>query len=125
VPTPPTLCVLVVDDQADVADAVADLLSALGCTVHTAYSGSQALAVARTEALDVAVVDINMPTMNGYETARRLHDGAPGLRIVGYTGSAVRPMTRLDAGDHLECLVSKGAPIELLIDAVYGRDVAD
>src|SRR3569833_1012250 len=64
--------VLVVDDNIDAADTIAMFLKLLGHEVKTAADGEQALACAPGYAPDVVVLDIGLPTLNGYEVARRL-----------------------------------------------------
>jgi CheY-like chemotaxis protein len=82
------LDVLVVDDQEDVADSVAALIEGLGHTVHTAYAGAAALALARQQRLDVIVADIGMPGMSGYELAEhvRRDPDLKHLQLVALTG---------------------------------------
>lgn len=67
-----SLRVLVVDDNADAAETLADMLRLIGHEVAVAYSGPSALAVAQTTTPQVALVDIGMPVMDGYEVAARL-----------------------------------------------------
>ena len=64
--------VLVVDDNRDAADSLAELLHAIGHEVQTAYDGSAALDAAKAFDPDVVLLDIGMPKMNGYEVAGRL-----------------------------------------------------
>jgi CheY-like chemotaxis protein len=64
--------VLIADDNHDAADALAMLLTALGHEVRVAYSGNAALALAEDFRPDVALFDIGMPDLDGYEVARRL-----------------------------------------------------
>ena len=64
--------VLVVDDNRDAADTLAALLRVSGHDVRVAYDGGAALAVGKAEPPDVVFLDIGMPGMDGYETARRL-----------------------------------------------------
>lgn len=64
--------ILVVDDNEDGAQSLAMLLELRGNEVQTAYDGPQALeAVARFHP-DVVLLDIGMPTLDGYETVRQL-----------------------------------------------------
>ena len=81
--------VLVVDDNRDAADSLAELLRSLGATVLVAYGGEEALRVAQANpSLDIAVLDIGMPGMDGCELARRLRaerNGAP-LTLFALTG---------------------------------------
>jgi PAS domain S-box-containing protein len=80
--------VLVVDDNADGADSLAMLLSLLGHEVTTAYSGREALALAARLQPAVAIVDIGMPDLSGYEVAEclRAQPGADGLTLIALTG---------------------------------------
>lgn len=71
-PQAQTIRVLVVDDNADAADTLAALLSILDCTVAVAYSGSQALAIGELFHPQCVILDIGMPGIDGYETARRM-----------------------------------------------------
>ena len=64
--------VLVVDDQRDVADSIALILEMYGYTVHVAYDAMQALAVVAENTPDVAVLDLGMPRISGYELAQKL-----------------------------------------------------
>jgi CheY-like chemotaxis protein len=79
--------VLVVDDNRDAAMTLAMMLSQLGHTVKVAHDGLAALEEARGFDADVALVDIGLPVMDGYEVARRLRqlDGSR-MRLVAVTG---------------------------------------
>jgi two-component system, sensor histidine kinase len=65
--------VLIVDDNADAAEMLAALLQTLAYEVAVATDGAAALDVARDFAPHVALLDIGLPIMDGYEVARRLH----------------------------------------------------
>ncbi|MDB5899808.1 MAG: hypothetical protein JWP41_3410 [Ramlibacter sp.] len=79
--------VLVVDDNPDAADTMASLMEVFGAEVRTAREGAQALALAENFAPDLILLDIGLPGMDGYETARRLRQ-IPSLhaRLVALTG---------------------------------------
>jgi signal transduction histidine kinase/DNA-binding response OmpR family regulator len=64
--------VLVVDDNIDAAESIAVYLRLEGHEVRTVSDGPQAVAIAQVFAPHVAVIDIGLPGMNGYEVARRL-----------------------------------------------------
>lgn len=66
------LRVLVVDDNADAADGLALLLDLQGHRTRIAYDGEGALEAAKEFQPDVAILDIGMPVIDGYELARRL-----------------------------------------------------
>ncbi len=80
--------VLVVDDNAEAAQALAEGLSLLDYDVHTAYDGPEALELAVRVQPQVALLDIGLPVMDGYELARRLRD-LPALarvKLIAVTG---------------------------------------
>jgi PAS domain S-box-containing protein len=85
---PRRLRVLVADDNRDNADTCAMLLRLGGQDVRTAYSGHEALAVAAEFAPEVALLDIGMPGMSGYEVARKLRatTGDRKVLLVAVTG---------------------------------------
>ena len=68
--------VLVVDDNRDAADSVAELLRLRGHRVMVAYDGPTALTTAAEHAPDVVLLDIGLPGMDGYEVGVRLREGA-------------------------------------------------
>ncbi len=66
------LRILVVDDHRDSADAITVLLRQAGNIVATAYDGCGALAIAEEFCPQVALLDIDLPDMSGYEVAVRM-----------------------------------------------------
>ena len=80
--------VLVVDDNRDAADSLAELLRACGASVHAAHSGAEALRLAAERMFDVAVLDIGMPGMDGCELAVRLKSqpAHAGMLLIALTG---------------------------------------
>jgi signal transduction histidine kinase/CheY-like chemotaxis protein/putative methionine-R-sulfoxide reductase with GAF domain len=80
--------VLLVDDNADIAQALAETVEALGCITRVAYDGPSAIAAAESFQPDLALLDIGLPVMDGYELARRLRRtvATSGVRLVAVTG---------------------------------------
>jgi CheY-like chemotaxis protein len=78
--------VLVVDDNADAAETVAVFMRLEGHDVRTANDGLQALATYQIFAPEVAIVDIGLPGMNGYEVAKRLRQGGSKALLIALTG---------------------------------------
>jgi CheY-like chemotaxis protein len=74
--------IMVVDDNQNAAEVMGMLLKALGNDVRTVFSGLEAIEVAERFRPDLILLDIGMPKMNGYETARRLRDQPWGKEIV-------------------------------------------
>ena len=82
--------VLVVDDNEHGAELLADSLRALGYTVEVAYDGPTALRKAPAFVPDVALLDLGLPVMDGFELAERLRVdcGLGGLAFIAITGYA-------------------------------------
>jgi PAS domain S-box-containing protein len=74
--------ILVVDDNENAAHMLAMLLKALGNDVRAAYDGLTALETAAQFQPDVVLLDIGMPKMDGYETARRMRREPWGKEMV-------------------------------------------
>lgn len=64
--------VLVADDNLDAAESMHVLLGAMGCEAYVVHDGLAALALLRSAPLDLAILDIAMPGMDGWEVARRI-----------------------------------------------------
>jgi signal transduction histidine kinase/CheY-like chemotaxis protein len=96
--------VLLVDDNVDAATLLARVLTAWGHVVRVAHDGASALEIVETFTPDVALLDIGLPAMDGYELARRLHaiPALAGVRLVALTGygQARDREAALDAGFH-------------------------
>ena len=80
--------ILVADDNRDAAASLATLLSLDGHEISVAYDGKAALASAETFRPDVALLDIGMPNLNGYEVAQSIRSTAWGrsMMLVAVTG---------------------------------------
>jgi two-component system, NtrC family, sensor histidine kinase HydH len=79
--------VLLVDDNADLVDNLAQILDDEGYQVRTAATGAEALAVARL-GFEVALLDVRLPDTDGTELAERLREISPEGAIVLLTGFA-------------------------------------
>ena len=79
--------ILIVDDVAEVANGLSRGLSRLGYEVEIALDAEAALHIAQNFQPDIAVVDIVLPGMSGYELARRLKENRA-LCIVAMSGNA-------------------------------------
>lgn len=80
--------IMVVDDNRDAANSLAEILRLLDCQVKVFYDGPSALAFARTQLPQIIVLDIGMPEMNGYEVlaAFRTLPGAGQVLAAALTG---------------------------------------
>jgi CheY-like chemotaxis protein len=90
--------VLVVDDNEHGAELLADSLRALGYTVDVAFDGPTALQKAGMFVPDVALLDLGLPVMDGFELAERLRvdcglHRVPFIAITGYAQEVDRQRT--------------------------------
>jgi CheY-like chemotaxis protein len=78
----------VADDNYDAAESLATLLELRGHQVRMAHDGVEALAIAKTFKPHVVLLDLGMPKMDGYETARQMRrqPGGKRVRLVALTG---------------------------------------
>ena len=104
----PTACgrVLVVDDDKDVRRLVCSTLDEAGVVTVGAQDATEALAAAALEGLDLAIVDINLPRISGYELCRRLKDARPAFPVIFISGERTEWFDRvggllLGADDYL------------------------
>jgi two-component system, chemotaxis family, CheB/CheR fusion protein len=97
--------VLIVDDNSDIAELVAELARSLGHEVALAPDGPTALTRAASFRPNIALIDVGLPGMNGYELARRMRE-IPGMKdvvliaVTGY-GREEDRRTALEAGFNL------------------------
>jgi signal transduction histidine kinase len=87
-PAPAPRRVLIADDNRDAAEALGALLALHGHDVRVVHDGVQALAVAKRFRPDVLLLDLGMPRLDGYRTAREIRRRAWGQQaiIVALTG---------------------------------------
>jgi DNA-binding response OmpR family regulator len=106
--------VLVVDDESDIRDAVAEVLADEGYVVHGAGDGAEALRKARAVRPSVVLLDLMMPGMNGWEF-RAAQKGDPDIQhIPVIVLSALGRVSGIDAADYIQ----KPFDLERLLTAV-------
>ncbi|MCF8145312.1 MAG: response regulator [Deltaproteobacteria bacterium] len=80
--------VLVVDDEEEFVDALAQRLEVRGFTVMTAFSGDDALAVVQDKPVDVVILDVLMPGKDGLQTLKEIKQLKPLVEVIMLTGHA-------------------------------------
>lgn len=109
--------VLCVDDDDAIRAFYLDLLGEEGYDVLSASSGSQALDLLQSnrKAIDAAILDYELPGMNGFELAVRLKLHEPNLAILMISGST----PELDEmSPFVDAAMQKGAPIGDLLSGI-------
>jgi DNA-binding NtrC family response regulator len=89
--------VLVVDDNPGERESIAALLCSTGCRAAPAADAREALTILRSDAVDVAVIDLVMPGSDGVDTLRTLRAAHPALQVIMMTGYAVPDLVRQSA----------------------------
>jgi len=87
-----------VDDDPTVRDSLSDVLVAEGYVVIPAGNGQQALELANQSAVDLVLLDLNMPVKNGWDTFEPLTREHPLLPIIIITARPNQFFTALSAG---------------------------
>ena len=121
------LRVLVVEDDHDTADSLEIFLTQAGHDVRVAHDGASGLALARSCAPDVVVLDIGLPDADGYEVARQLRaeagiEGATVIAMSGWSGEAERERSR-DAGIDYHLVKPVDAEVLLQVVAAHGDGI--
>jgi len=95
-----TLRVLVVEDEPEMSALLARGLTTEGYEVETAADGVAGMTESAADTFDIAILDVMLPGMSGFELCRRLREQAPGMAILLLTArDAVDDRIRgLDAG---------------------------
>jgi CheY-like chemotaxis protein len=81
-----SLRVLLVDDNQDAVLLLSEALNTLGYETRVAFDGPSGIAAALDFAPAVAMLDIGLPVMDGYELAQRLREQSAGIHLVAMTG---------------------------------------
>ncbi|WP_018230355.1 response regulator [Methyloversatilis universalis] len=102
--TTPRMKVLLVEDHPVNREIALDMLTELGCGVHTAENGLIALGAVSRESFDLVLMDCQMPVMDGFEACRRIRTleqelSRPPVPIVALTANAL-------SGDRERCLAA-------------------
>ena len=111
---PAPLRVLLVEDDEMVAYSLAALLRQKGHRVHVAHTGQAALEAASATRPHLALVDIGLPDMDGYQVAGRLRgqDASPRVMLVALTGWSDDESRRLGREAGFACHLIKPVDFE-------------
>jgi len=110
--------VLLVDDEVEFVQTLAERMRARGLDVEYVTNGQDAIESARAKTYDAVVLDVAMPGMNGIETLKILLQDHPDLQIMLLTGQATIgdavEATKLGAVD----VLAKPTDIETLVEKI-------
>lgn len=121
--------VLIVDDEEEFRDLTGKRLKKRGLDVYLAESGQEALDTLKKNPIDVVLLDVKMPGMDGIETLRRIRTAHPQVEVVLLTGhasidSGIEGM-KFGAFDYMMKPVELEQLLEKLADANEKKRLAD
>jgi DNA-binding response OmpR family regulator len=108
--------VLIVDDEAVIADTLAVILKQAGFTTMVAYDGQNALGMVKGVAPDLLLTDVVMPGLSGVDLAIAVREHVPNCRILLFSGQAA-------TADLLSQAAKKGHDFTLLSKPLHPRDL--
>jgi CheY-like chemotaxis protein len=108
--------VLVADDERVIADTLAMILNQSGFSARAVYSGEKALELASEFTPDMLISDVIMADLNGIDTAIRMRDLLPEIKILLFSGQAA-------TADLLEKARTNGHEFEILAKPVHPQDL--
>ena len=119
------LRVLLVEDDDDNRETMAEVLASSGCEVLSAATGQEGLKTLSESSVDVVVTDVGMPGMGGLEMARAAKAIAPTVPVVIVTGFAEREDIASARGRHVDAILVKpvdpDALAQTVTDVAHGR----
>jgi len=114
--------ILVIDDNADAAEAMADYLGLVGFEVCFSTDADEGLALVAAFAPDVAVLDIGLPKVDGYALAAKIRAATDGrCRLIAVTGYGLAEDRARTKAAGFEAHFVKPVDLERLVDALHAR----
>jgi CheY-like chemotaxis protein len=114
------LTILVVDDLADAAITLAEVLALHGFTTCWVTSGWAALERVARSLPDVILIDLKMPSLDGWELARRIREGPAGMRplVIAITGCVTEEDRARSTAAGIDLHLVKPVDLSVLIETL-------
>jgi two-component system response regulator YesN len=109
------ISVLVVDDNASMAESLADVLEVKGFATYSASSGVEAIAILHDHPVDILLTDVIMPEMNGVELYRETRQAHPRLTTFFMTAYSADDLIQQGMKEGIKTVLNKPVDIDLLI----------
>jgi two-component system OmpR family response regulator len=110
--------ILIVDDDGFFRDLLRDVFSEQGFTISEAVDGQEALRILETTKADLAIIDLEMPRMNGLDLAREMKSKYPGFPIVMITAYAEAQMPSDILSTGVDAFLQKPVPVDKLVKVI-------
>jgi len=114
----PKRTVLVVDDRQEMVATLADILEHHGFTVVTALDGYQALECVKASPIDLALIDMVMPNMNGLETFKEIKKLSPETEVILMTAFVVEDLIKGALQEGAYAMVYKPFDLKKLLNVI-------
>jgi len=119
--------ILVVDDEVEICDLLQGFLTEEGYQVFTATNGLEAISLGKQNELDLALLDIKMPGMDGIEVFRKLKKVRGDMGVIILTGygtlGTAKEAMRLGAYDYLTKPFDLGLVKNIIQEALETKKV--
>jgi len=118
--------VLVADDEAIIADTLAQILNASGFSAEPVYSGEKAVEAAHADRPDAFIADVVMGEMSGIESAVRIKRIVPECKIILLSGQAATAslLQKADTEGHRFEILSKPIHPKVILDLLADVRIA-
>jgi DNA-binding NtrC family response regulator len=103
--------VLIVDDDQGMVDTLADILGEAGFRVGKAEDGYKAVELVKDNGIDMVLMDIRMPGMDGVETFRQLKEIKPDIKVIMMTAYAMDDL--IEEARRLKAYVCLNKPLDM------------
>jgi CheY-like chemotaxis protein len=92
--------ILIVEDDFYNSEYLKEILSGVGLNILHAEDGKEAIEIAMSQPIDIVLMDIRLPDMNGYAATRQIQQYKPHLKIIAHTAYAAQDEKQkaIDAG---------------------------
>ncbi len=114
--------VLLVDDEKDFANYTAKRLNTRGMQVQITYSGNSALEFIAGHPVDVVVLDLLMPGMDGFEVLREIKKARPEAQVIVLSGHADRDTVNKVEAIGVVDYIPKPCEFTTLLEAIKNAD---
>lgn len=112
------ISVLVIDDNADLAENIAEILEDIGVDVHLAENADAALALFAGQSWDLVVTDVRMPGLDGIELLTLIKERSPSTPVLVMTGFADRETVSRAHESGALAVVHKPLDLDALLELV-------
>ncbi|MBT6136097.1 MAG: response regulator [Rhodospirillaceae bacterium] len=110
--------ILIIDDDKDVCESLAEALELFDHDCEVAYSGEAGIALAKSNRYDAAVVDFGLPGLSGVETIRALRVEHQDLHCILVTGYLSEQIEEQGTQSGASAIISKPFKLATLQDAI-------